>query len=104
MLLTPFGKRSQGRPQRDAISAEAILRVCARVGKRAPLDNAGAFKLSKLLCQDFLRSPGDLAAQFVEALRPLLQRPQDQRFPLSTDDFQRGAHRAFFDPQVLPPG
>lgn len=71
----PCGECGEGRPQRRSIRAESIFCVCSRIGEDAAFDDAGALELAQLLGQDFLRGARKLAAQFIEAMRPLLERP-----------------------------
>jgi len=93
----PLGQRQQRGPQRDAIRAEPIFRVCAGTGNGPPFDDARALELAQLLGHHLLRRTRHSAAQLPEAVRPLLQRPRDQRLPLAADHIQRGAHIAFFN-------
>jgi len=93
-LVAPVAHGPEDGYQRPAELAHRILDPRGNLRVDGPDDQLVALQLAKLLGEHLLGHLGDQPAKTAEALRRLLEVPQDERLPLAPDRLERRLHSA----------
>src|SRR6266542_4210258 len=93
-LVAPVAHGPEDGYQRPAELAHRILDPRGNLRVDGPDDQLVALQLAKLLGEHLLGHLGDQPAKTAEALRRLLEVPEDERLPLAPDRLERRLHSA----------